>query len=349
MATIVLTGGGTAGHVTPHLAILPYLRKDFDKIYYIGSENGIEKDICKKANIEYFYVPCIKFYRNFTAKNLKIPYVLLSGIYKAKKILKELKPDVIFSKGGYVALPTVIAGAKLEIPIVCHESDYSLGLANKISSKYATKILTSFPYTAKIIKNGTYVGSPIRNITVQDKELSYKFFGFKKDKPVLLITGGSQGAKIINDNVRKVLPSLLDKFNVIHLCGKNNIDASLNKRGYYQAEYLDNIENAFSIASVCVSRAGSNTLFELTSKNIPTLLIPLPKGVSRGDQILNAEYFMKLGLCSLLYQQNLTPESLLTQIYAVYNNRYIIKNNFTSHPVKDASRTISHVLASYRR
>ncbi len=349
MATIVLTGGGSAGHVTPHLAILPYLQKDFDKIYYIGSENGIEKDICTKANIEYFSVPCVKLYRNLTTKNLKIPYTLLLGINKAKKLLKTLKPDVIFSKGGYVALPTVIAGSKLKIPVICHESDYSIGLANKISSKYASKVLTSFPYTAKIIKKGEHVGSPIRNFKNIEKEECYKFFGFNTNKPVLLITGGSQGAVTINNNVRNSLPSLLENFNVIHLCGKGNVDNSLTQKGYYQAEYLDKIEYAFSIASVCVSRAGSNTLFELLSKNIPTLLIPLPKGVSRGDQILNAEYFASLGLCSILNQKNLTPNSLYTQIMSVYNNRKVFTANFATHPIKDASRTISHLLSNYKR
>ena len=349
MATIVLTGGGSAGHVIPNIALLPYLKKDFDKIYYFGSKNGIEKDICQKNGIDFYEVPCVKLHRKFTAKNLKIPYTLINGIINAKKLLKELNPDVIFSKGGYVALPTVIAGSRLKIPIICHESDYSLGLANKISSKYSNKILTSFSTTANSLKKGVHIGSAIRNFNIIEKDKCYDFFGFKNNKPVLLITGGSQGAKIINDHVKTALPMLLKKFNVIHLCGKNNLDNSLKIEGYFQAEYLSNIEYAFSIASVCVSRAGSNTLFELLSLKIPTLAIPLPKGVSRGDQVLNAEYFSRLGLIDILYQKNLTTESLLTKIFSVYNNRKILLNNLEKNPIKDASRTISQLLANYKR
>ncbi len=348
MATIILTGGGTAGHVTPHLAILPYLKNNFDKIYYIGSESGIEKDIIKNVNIPYYSVPCTKFNRSFNLNNLKIPFKLMSGVIKARKILDKLKPDVIFSKGGYVAIPTVLAAKKRNIPIISHESDYTLGLANKITAKYCRKVLTSFKDTALTLKNGEYVGPPIRNeLFATKKEKAMQKFGFSNNKPIILITGGSQGAVAINKVVRDALPDLLPKYNVIHICGKNNLNDDMRQKGYFQTEYMNDIENAFTVASVCISRAGSNSVFEVLALKKPCILIPLPKGTSRGDQILNAEYFQKLGLVNVLPQQVLTPESLTLAINSAYANRFNIARNFSNNPIKDASREISNILSHY--
>ncbi len=350
MATIILTGGGTAGHCTPHLAVLPYIKNDFDKIYYIGSETGIERNIIEKNGIPYFSVPCAKFNRKFTTKNLKIPFTLISGIKSAGKILDKLKPDVIFSKGGYVSVPTVLAARKRNIPVIAHESDYTVGLANKITAKYCKKVLTSFSETAKTLKNGEYVGSPIRNnLSNNSKNKNLAYFGFKNNKPIILVTGGSQGATAINKVLRDCIDDLLPKFNVIHICGKGNIVKELTKTGYYQTEYLDNIETAFSVTSVCVTRAGSNALFELLSLKIPCVVIPLPKGVSRGDQVLNAEYFQKLGLITVLPQNVLTKESLYLTITSCYANRFNIEKNFYKHPICDKSRQISRILADYIR
>lgn len=348
MATIILTGGGTAGHCTPHLALLPYIKNDFDKIYYIGSIDGIERKIIEKEEIPYYSVPCAKFRRNFSMKNFKIPFTLISGVKRAGLILDKLKPDVIFSKGGYVAVPTVIAAKKRKIPVISHESDYTVGLANKLTAKYCKKVLTSFPETAKTLKNGMFVGSPLRkNIFNTSKQLALSQFGFSGNKPILLVTGGSQGAKIINQTIRLALKELLAKYDVIHICGKNNLLNEKTPKGYYQVEYMNDIEKAFSVASVCVSRAGSNTLFELMSLKIPCVLIPLPKGASRGDQVLNAEYFQKLGLVSVLPQNVLTPLSLTTAINATYSNRFNFNRNFESNPVVDASREISRIIADY--
>ena len=348
MATIILTGGGTAGHCTPHLAILPYIKNDFDKIYYIGSKNGIEKDIIKNEQIPYYSVPCAKLKRNFSFDNLKIPFTVISGIKQAGILLDKLKPDVVFSKGGFVSIPTVIAASKRKIPVISHESDYTIGLANKLTSKYCKKILTTFPETAKHIKHSEYVGAPIRkSLFSVDKSEALKTFGFKEEKPILLITGGSQGAVAINDALRKSLANLLARYNVIHICGKNNLLKEKTPTGYFQAEFLSNIEQAFAVADVCVSRSGSNTLFELMSLQIPCVLIPLPKGASRGDQILNAEYFQKLGLAYVLDQSVLTPESLCFAINATYANRFNIKRNFSNHPISDASRQISRIIADY--
>lgn len=346
MATIILTGGGSAGHVTPHLAILPYLKNDFDKIYYIGSKNGIEKNIIENIGIPYYPITTAKLIRKFNGKNFLIPFKVLTGINEAGKILDKLKPNVIFSKGGYVSVPVVMAAKKRKIPIVSHESDYSIGLANKIAAKYSKRVLTSFPDTAKEIKKGEFVGSPIRkNLIIKPNKELYAQFGFKGDKPILLIIGGSQGSKAINDIVRQSINDLLKDFDIIHICGKGNLDCEINKKGYFQVEYMNNIENAFTVASVCVSRAGSNSIFELASLKKPCVLIPLPKGISRGDQTQNALYFEKLGLASVLQQESLTSTSLITQIYAAYRNNDILQKNFAKNPVKDASRIISRILA----
>ena len=348
MATIILTGGGTAGHCIPHLAVLPYLKNDFKKIYYIGSKNGIEKDIITNANIPYYSVPCAKLIRSISVKNLTIPFKVLTGIRDAGKLLDKLKPDVIFSKGGFVSVPTVIAANKRNIPIVAHESDYTVGLANKLTAKFCKKVLTSFPDTAKALKNGEYVGSPVRKeLFSANKKEALDFFSFSGNKPILLVTGGSQGAKVINNALRNSLDDLLPKYDIIHVCGKNNLSPDIKQNGYYQAEFINKMEYAFAAASVCVSRAGSNTVFELLSLNIPCVLIPLPKGNSRGDQVLNAEYFQRLGMVSVLPQNVLTAQSLTQAINSTYSNRYNLIKNINKNQIKDASRQISRILADY--
>ncbi len=348
MATLLLTGGGTAGHCTPNLALLPYLKDKFDKIYYVGSKNGIERDIVSKTEIPYFYVSCAKLRRSFTLKNLKIPFTVANGIKEAGNILDELEPDVIFSKGGYVALPVVIAGHKRKIPVISHESDLSAGLANKLTAKYCKKVLTTFAETAKQFNNGEYVGAPIRReIYVKKKKECIRNFDFLGNKPILLVTGGSQGSKAINNAVRLALDELLIKFDIIHVCGKGNLYKEQTPKGYYQTEFLSDIERAFTACDVCVSRAGSNTLFELLALKKPTVLIPLPKGNSRGDQVLNAEYFQKKGLVSVLPQNVLSESSLLTAVNACYANRFNLKTNFEKQGEFDATKKIADIICSF--
>ena len=347
MATIVLTGGGTAGHVTPHLALLPYLKNDFDNIYYIGSISGMEKDIIAKTCIKYFSVPCVKLIRKFTFKNFAIPFTLFKGVKKSGEILDELKPDIVFSKGGYVALPVVLAEKKRNIPVICHESDYTLGLANKISARYCDKVLTSFPSAAKTLKNGFYVGAPIKNSLFRaNKAESLKLFGLSNKKPVILVTGGSLGAKKINDCLRLALPNLLKNYQILHICGKGNL-CGIKTPDYFEIGFTDKMENAFACADVCVSRAGANTVFEMASLKKPMLLIPLPKGVSRGDQVLNAEYFEKQGLAKVLPQEQLSPNSLAHAIDDVFNERAKFNDNFKAHPVKNAAENIAEILTAY--
>ncbi len=347
MATIILTGGGSAGHCTPHLALLPYIKNYFNKIYYIGSNDGIEKSIIENVGIPYYAVPCAKLKRKICASNLCLPIKVLSGISKAGAIIDKLKPDVVFSKGGYVSVPTVIAAKRRKIPVIAHESDYTVGLANKITSRCCKKVLTSFPETAKTLKNGEYIGSPIRNsLYMVDKNAAKRSFDFEGKKPVLLITGGSLGSRAINEVVYKSLDNLLKKYDVIHICGKGN-KSEITKKGYYQVEFMQNVENAFAISDVCVSRAGSNACFELLSLKIPCVFIPLPKGESRGDQVLNAKYFKNLGLASVLEQNKITASSFEKEIDDAYENRLNLKKNFALHPIVDKSRQISKILRDY--
>lgn len=350
MATVILTGGGSAGHCTPNLALIPYLKEYFNQIIYIGSKNGIEKKIIEKTNIRYFGISTAKLNRKQITSNLSIPFSVLKGIKEAGRILDRYSPNVIFSKGGYVALPVVFAAKKRKIPIISHESDLTVGLANKIISRYSKKVLTSFPQTAKTIKNGEFSGSPLRNeLFNADKENALKYFGFDGKKPILLITGGSQGARAINSAIYKILDRLLTTFDIIHICGKGNLNNQINKPNYYQTEYLNNIQLAFSVTSVAVTRAGSNTIFELLALNIPCVLIPLPKGQSRGDQVLNAEYFHSLGVATLLYQHLITPSSLYITIFSTYLNRDNIKYNLKLNPVKNASKKIADIIIDYSK
>lgn len=350
MSSIVLTGGGTAGHCTPNIALLPYLKKEFENIYYIGSKTGIEKNIVKNAGLPYYEITTAKLNRSITLKNLTIPIKVIKGINEAKEILKTIKPDVIFSKGGFVSLPVIIAGSKLGILVISHESDLTMGLSNKLSKRYCKKILTAFPETAMNNKNAEYVGAPLRDKLYNvNKQKAKEFFGFKNSKPVILITGGSLGAVKINGVVKESLDKLLEKFNVIHICGKGNMDNSRNSNSYYQAEYLENMEYAFAVSDIAVSRAGANSLFELFSLKIPSIIIPLPKGNSRGDQVLNAEYFKAKGFCKVINQEDLTPHTLIFAINSVYENKEKYIENLTRHKIENATPKIAEIICGLKK
>ena len=346
MKTIVLTGGGTAGHCTPHFALIQKLKHHFDKIYYIGSINGIEKRLVLEKGIPYYEIETVKLKRSLSLSNLKIPFILHSSVNSAKKILKELSPSVVFSKGGFVGLPVTIASKKLKIPVVVHESDLTLGLANKIASRFSDLTLTTFPDTAKSIKNGLCVGSPIREeLFLGNRENSLKKYGFSSNKPTLLITGGSTGAKTINELVVSCISELIKKFNVLHIVGSGNLTNTFIS-GYHQSEFTDMII-AYAVADLCVSRAGSNTLFELIALKIPTLLIPLPKGASRGDQIENAEHFYKKGLVNYILQEKLTPKTFLYEIEKLYKDSASLKAKLKSVNLAPANNKIIEILTKY--
>lgn len=324
MKTIVLTGGGTAGHVTPNIALIPSLQEEGWNIQYIGSKKGIEKELIEKTNIPYHGISSGKLRRYMSVENLKDPFKVVKGLFEAYNLLRKIKPNVVFSKGGFVTVPVVLAARMLGIPVIIHESDITPGLANKIASKGAKVICVNFPETLKYVGNkGVLTGTPIRKELFDGKAgVGRKLCGFEEDKPVLLVMGGSLGSVKINNCLRETLNDLQKDFNIVHICGKNNVDESLKgTKGYYQFEYVgEELPHLFAMADMMLSRAGANALAEIVALKLPNLLVPLSKETSRGDQILNANSMMKQGYSLVLQEEELTPETLMTNIHELYKN-----------------------------
>ncbi len=331
MRTIVLTGGGTGGHVMPHLALIPKLKSNFDKIIYIGT-NAIEKQIITtQTNLEFFEISAPKFDRSKPLLLLTLPIKLSKSILQAKKILKKQKPCVIFSKGGYVSVPVVIAARLLKIPVVGHESDFSLGLANKIIYKFSSKFLTTFQQTAKNLKKAVYTGPPIRQeLFFGIPQRAIQQFNLNTNLPTILIVGGSTGAKKINEVIEETGPEICKNYNIIHITGKGK-QTKLNNKNYHQTEFCTNMQDVLSVADIIISRAGSNAIFEFLALNKLTILIPLPKGTSRGDQVQNANYFAKENYALVLPEEKLNKNSLINAIETLKQNsqKYMLamKNN----------------------
>ncbi len=326
MKKIVLTGGGTAGHVTPNMALIPRLKELDYEIYYIGSYEGIEKKLISDFGIPYYGVSTGKFRRYFDPKNFSDPFRVLKGYAEAKKLLKQLQPNVIFSKGGFVSVPVIRAAASLKIPCIIHESDLTPGLANKLCIPVATKICCNFPETMKYLPadKAVLTGSPIREELLKgDKEAAYKLCGFDKSRPVIMIMGGSQGASAINKVVREALPRLLNDFQIIHICGQEKMDnLLLSTPGYKQFDYVrSELKDLFAITDLVVSRAGANAICELLALRLPNLLIPLPLTASRGDQLLNAASFESQGYSVVMQEENLDEDSLVEALHDLYFNR----------------------------
>ena len=291
MKTIILTGGGTAGHIIPNIALFDGLKEHFKRIVYIGSGNDLEKQLLSKYDfIDYFSIPTVKLIRGLSLKNLAIPFRLINAIKAAKKLLKQIKPDIIFNKGGYVGLPVVLAGAKLNIPIIGHESDLSLGLAHKLVKNKYEYLCTTFFETTEKLKNGIYTGTPIQQKAIKTNFSSLKTKLHLNSLPVLLVLGGSQGAQQINKLIDDNIDELTKDYQIIHIRGKNKCNNALKKHNYLQFEFYENIGQLYATCDACLTRAGSNTLHELLYNNIPMLLIPL-QNKSRGDQVANAHYF----------------------------------------------------------
>ena len=326
MKKLLLTGGGTAGHVTPNIAMLPLLREQGYDISYIGSYNGIEKKLITEQNVPYYGISTGKLRRYFDLKNLTDPFRVIKGCFEARKLIRTIKPDVVFSKGGFVSVPVVLAAHREHIPVIIHESDMTPGLANKICIPYANKVCCNFPETGAMIPDskGILTGTPIRaELSRGDRQTGLDLCHFTSNKPVIMVIGGSLGAQHVNEAIRSILPSLLERFQVVHLCGKGKVDESFySTTGYYQFDYIDKeLKDLFAAADIVVSRAGANAIFELLSLNKPNLLIPLPAGASRGDQILNAQSFKKQGFSMVLPEEELTNESLYLAICNLYEHR----------------------------
>lgn len=326
MKKIVLTGGGTAGHVTPNIALLPHLKDAGFEVFYMGSYDGIEKRLIADFDIPYYGIATGKFRRYLDPKNFTDPFRVLKGYSEAKKYLKEIKPDVVFSKGGFVSVPVVRAAAALKIPCIIHESDMTPGLANKLCAPVATKICCNFPETLAMLPKDKAVltGSPIREeLSSGNKINGLDMCGFTANKPVVMVIGGSQGAASVNKAVRAALPKLLKDFQVVHLCGKEKVDnLLLNVEGYKQFEYLKSeLKDIFAMADLVISRAGANAICELLALNKPNILIPLPSAKSRGDQLLNARSFESQGFSIVIDEDYLTEDLLVEKVQELYCSR----------------------------
>jgi UDP-N-acetylglucosamine--N-acetylmuramyl-(pentapeptide) pyrophosphoryl-undecaprenol N-acetylglucosamine transferase len=347
---IVMTGGGTAGHVTPNIALMPALQEAGYDITYIGSRNGMEKELIEAQNIPYIGISSGKLRRYFDWKNFSDPFRVLKGYGQAIAILKKIKPNIVFSKGGFVSVPVVLAAKACHIPAIIHESDITPGLANRIAVRGAKKVCCNFPETLKYLpsEKAVLTGSPIRReLFSGNADAALAYCGFADhSKPVLLIVGGSSGSKVINDAVRKVLPELLEQFYVIHLCGKGNLDESLKGLiGYAQFEYANaELTDMFALADMAISRAGANSICELLALHKPNLLIPLSAAASRGDQILNAKSFAKQGFSYVLEEEELTEKTLLSAVQFVYEHREEYRKAMSESGQMDSIGTILELI-----
>lgn len=326
MKRIILTGGGTAGHVTPNIALIPRLQELGYDIHYIGSYKGIEKELIEPFGIPYHGISSGKLRRYFSVQNFTDPFRVLKGFGEANRLIKDLEPDVIFSKGGFVSVPVVMAGKKNKVPVIIHESDMTPGLANKLSLPSAVKVCCNFPETLEHLpeEKAILTGSPIRQeLLTGNKIAALDFCGFTVDKPVIMIIGGSLGSVIVNNAVRLALPELLEQFQILHLCGKGKVDESLkDTKGYVQFEYVNaELRDLFALADIVISRAGANAICELLALRKPNLLIPLSANASRGDQILNAKSFEKQGFSMVLEEEELCKESLIECVTKLYSER----------------------------
>ena len=354
MKHIVLTGGGTAGHVTPNIALMGRLKEQGYQISYIGSYNGIEKTLIEELGIPYYGISSGKLRRYFDLKNFTDPFRVLKGFSEARKLLKQLKPDVVFSKGGFVTVPVVVAAGRLKIPAIIHESDMTPGLANKLCIPSAVKVCCNFPETKAHLPEGKAVvtGTPIRPELLQgDADKGRAFTGFTSEKPVIMIIGGSLGAQAVNDAIRRILPQLLKDFQVVHLCGKGKQDDSKNDlKGYVQYEYIESeLTDLFAMADIVISRAGANAICELQALKKPNLLIPLSANASRGDQILNARSFEKQGFSMVLEEEAITDEVLLKAIHDLYDHRETYRAAMENAPGQDSISVICDLIRSCRK
>ena len=278
----------------------------------------------------------------------------MKGFGEARRLLKELKPDIVFSKGGFVSVPVVVAAGRLKIPAIIHESDMTPGLANKLCIPSAVKVCCNFPETIQHLPEGKAVvtGTPIRpELLKGDADKGRAFTGFTADKPVIMIIGGSLGAQAVNTAVRNILPELLKDFQVVHLCGKGKKDESKEGlAGYVQYEYIESeLADLFAMADIVISRAGANAICELQALQKPNLLIPLSANASRGDQILNARSFEKQGFSMVLEEEEITDQRLLEDIRKLYANRDTYRQAMADAPGQDSIAVICDLIRKYQK
>ena len=349
MKKIVLTGGGTLGHVTPHLSLIPHLQEAGYEIHYIGTEKGMEVEkIQSVPGVIYHAVKTGKLRRYFSWQNFTDPFRVIAGVFQSAALMGKIKPDVVFSKGGFVAVPVVFGAWMNRIPVVCHESDLTPGLANKLCKPFARKIATTFPECAQLLgPKAEMTGTPLRpELFRGSRAKGLSLLHFDGSKPILLMMGGSSGAQAVNKALREALPELTKHFDVAHLCGKGNLDESLEGApGYTQIELLSaELPDALACTDLVLSRAGSNALCEFQALCKPMLLVPYPKGASRGDQILNAQSLEKRGLCRVLLQENMTAETLISALMDTWAAREQLTAAMHAAPPADGTRRVLEMI-----
>lgn len=350
MKKVLFTGGGTAGHVSVNIALIPEFTKNDYKQIYIGSKNGIEKEMISKiSHIKYYSISSGKLRRYFSWENFIDPFKVLKGIIESLFIIRKEKPDFIFSKGGFVSVPVCLAGKLLNIPIFLHESDYTPGLANKINIKFANHIFTTFEDTLNYLpsKRASLIGAIVReDVYNGNRNSAYNLTGFSSSKPIILIMGGSLGSKIINEFIWKNINEIVQKYQVVHLVGKGNINESLQNLTYYkQYEFLNKeLFDIFKIIDFTISRAGSNSIYEFLALNIPSILIPLGTNQSRGDQVDNAKFFEKNGFSKVVTEEML-PSKLLNEIDIFTYKLEIYKENMKKY--KEQKKVINSAKEFY--
>ncbi|WP_261305774.1 undecaprenyldiphospho-muramoylpentapeptide beta-N-acetylglucosaminyltransferase [Paenibacillus andongensis] len=352
MKTIVFTGGGSAGHVTPNIALMHKLAQLGWEIKYIGSATGIEKDIIEREGVPFYAISSGKLRRYFDLKNFKDPFKVMKGVYESYRLLRRLKPAIVFSKGGFVSVPVVLGSRMNKIPVIIHESDITPGLANKISIPFATKVCVTFPESLQHVQRdkAELTGLPIREHILSGKaSRAYQLCDFHSQKPVILVMGGSLGSQVINQAVRGNLERLLAQFQIVHLCGKGNIASEFaNTRGYKQFEYLnEELPDVLAMTDLVISRAGATSIYEFLVMEKPMLLIPLSLQASRGDQLLNAESFQKAGYADVLQEEALTADTLVEHVEALHANRETHKAAMQSRKESDAVASIVKLIETF--
>ena len=353
MKKIVLTGGGTLGHVTPHLALIPRLREAGYEIHYIGTENGMEAPKMRAVEgITYHAVKSGKLRRYFSWQNFTDPFRVIAGAFQSARLMGKIRPDVVFSKGGFVAVPVVFGAWLHRIPVLCHESDLTPGLANKLCKPFACRFATTFPECAEALgSKAEMTGTPLRpELFTGSRQKGLELTGFNGSKPVLLMMGGSSGAQSVNACLREALPGLSD-FDICHICGKGNLDPALEGTpGYKQIEFLDaELPDVLACTDLVLSRAGANALCEFQALGRPMLLIPYPKGASRGDQILNAKSLEKRGLCRVLMQEDMNADSLTEAICSTWNDRDQLTEALRNAPPADGTERVLEMIEEIQK
>lgn len=357
---IIFTGGGSAGHVTPNLTIINALPEKTWDVFYIGSKNGIEKTLLSdltttNKTVSYHAIQTGKLRRYFSWQNFIDPFKVYIGFWQSLFLCYKIRPNLIFSKGGFVSLPVVIAAWLLRIPVILHESDLMPGLANKLTFPFATKICLAFADTKEYLKKYAHktviTGNPIRPELLQgDAEAGRKFCDFNNEKKIIFVFAGSLGSASINNNLRKILPQLLQQFQIVHITGEKQLDPALNFPNYRQFAYIGSeLKDVMAAANIIVSRAGANSVFELLALRKPHLLIPLPTSASRGEQLANAKHFEELGFSQVLREEELTPETLQQRIVALSNDEEGIRNKLASYEIPKSSELICDLITKYAK